>query len=92
MAFDDSSNARRKRKVAKQIQQSIAKVRAGYRAKRREAEAAKRAKENQVHLLALPQAVPATAHQAPALPALNLTPEDIAAIWKVAREHREVAA
>jgi len=47
MAFDDSSNARRKIKLAKQIQRSIAKERAGYRTKRREEEAAKRPKENQ---------------------------------------------
>ena len=43
----------------------------------------------------VPRAVPAPAHQAPALPVLpvlNFTPEDIAAIHEAARELREVSA
>lgn len=93
MAFDNSSNASRKRKLAKQIQRSIARERARFRAKRREEEAAKCAKENQAFLLALPRAVPAP----PARPALTQapvplglpTPEEPAARIELARPYRE---
>lgn len=94
MAADNSSSARRKKALNKRIQKSIEKDRAYCRAKAREAEAAKRAKENQALLVALSRAVQATASQVPALPALNLTSEDIANIHKAARglceQHHEV--
>lgn len=82
MYFDNSGNARRKRKLAAKIQKSEASERAGYRAERKAAEAAKRAKQNQTFLLALPRAVPA-----PTVP--NLTPEDIAALREFAEQCRE---
>lgn len=86
MAFDNSSSARRKRAKNKRIQKGVKQEQAYYRAKAREAETAKRALEDQAFLLALPRAVPSPAHQAPAL---NLTPEDIAAILKFAEQCRE---
>lgn len=85
MAADNSSSARRKKALNKRIQRSIEKQRANYRAKRREAEAAKRALEDQASLLAyLPDQ--------PAVPALNLTPEEIANILKAAQGHRDAVA
>lgn len=93
MAADNSSSARRKKALNKRIQKSIEKERAYYRAKAREAEALKRAQDSQAFLFALPRVYPA-GQAAPALPALNLTPEDIANIHKAARglceQHHEV--
>lgn len=84
MYFDNSSNAIRKRKLAAKIQKSVASERAGYRAERKAAEAAKRAKQNQTFLRALPRVVSAPALQAP-----NLTPEDITALREFAEQCRE---
>lgn len=93
MCFDNSSNARRKRKLAAAIKRSVAKQRAGYRAKRKATEAAKLAQENQAFLLALPRAVPAppvlpAPTQAPAPRGLP-TPEELAARIELARQYRE---
>lgn len=46
MAFDDSSNARRKRKLAAKIKKGCKQLKAAYRADRRKAEAAALAKKN----------------------------------------------
>lgn len=81
MAFDNSSNARRKRKLAAKIQKSVARERAGYRAAARERQEAKRKKEQEAALREF-SARHNTALQAP-------TPEVLATRIELARQYRE---
>lgn len=89
MAFDNSSNARRKRKLAAKIKQGCKQLKAAYRADRRKTEAAALAKRTEAKLFALPRTVPVLAPQTPALPVLNFTPEDITALREFSEQCRE---
>lgn len=90
MYFDNSSNARRKRKLAAKIQKSVARERAGYRAAARERQEAKRKTEQEAALREFAARYNA-ALQAPVQPPLLQvpTPEVLAARIELARQYRE---
>jgi len=74
MAFDNSSSAKRKRKLAKKIQQNVRKQQAWYRAQRRkQEEVAMRPKEP----------------QGPGLRAFNFSPTEIDRILNLAKQLRD---